>query len=97
MSTEGLNQRFNPAAVASLKKVSSNLLRDKMGETSGVVSKTLSSFGRIRILNSTVFQLPDSYADTYPDSGGSAHTAGMKIQLEYELKSGHFLKSLDFE
>lgn len=92
LSTEGLNQRFNPAAVTFLKKVFSKLLRDKMGETSGVVSTTLSSFGRIRILDSTVFQLPDSYADAYPGSGGSAHTAGMKIQLEYELKSGDFLK-----
>lgn len=92
LSTEGLNQRFNPAAVTFLKKLFAALLREKMGKNSGVVPETLSSFGRIRILDSTVFQLPDPYASEYPGSGGSAHTAGMKIQLEYELKSGDFLK-----
>ncbi|NEW05882.1 transposase [Paenibacillus sp. SYP-B3998] len=38
------------------------------------------------------FQLPDPYADLYQGSGGSSHTAGMKIQLEYELKTGDFLQ-----
>lgn len=51
-----------------------------------------SYFDRIRILDSTVFQLPDPYANRYQGSGGSAHTAGMKIQLEYELKTGEFLQ-----
>jgi hypothetical protein len=51
-----------------------------------------SYFHQIRILDSTVFQLPDPYADRYQGSGGSSHTAGMKIQLEYELKTGEFLQ-----
>lgn len=45
-----------------------------------------SYFHRIRILDSTVFLLPGLYADRYQGFGGSTHTAGMKIQLEYELK-----------
>jgi hypothetical protein len=48
-------------------------------------------FLRIRILDSTTFQVPDSLAEHYPGSGGCSHTAGVKIQLEYDLHSGQFL------
>lgn len=51
----------------------------------------ISSFERIRILDATVFQLPDSFATDYQGSGGSSNTAGLKIQLEYDLLSGQFL------
>jgi len=42
-------------------------------------------------LDSTTFQLPDAFASTYQGSGESSHTAGVKIQLEYDLLSGQFL------
>lgn len=51
----------------------------------------ISAFKRIRILDATVFQLPDSFATNYQGSGGSSNTAGVKIQLEYDLLSGQFL------
>jgi hypothetical protein len=31
------------------------------------------------------------FASTYQGSGGSGHSAGVKIQLEYDLLSGQFL------
>ncbi|MED0958301.1 transposase, partial [Bacillus paramycoides] len=39
---------------------------------------------------STTFQVPDRFAATYPGAGGCSHTAGVKIQLEYDLLSGEF-------
>lgn len=42
-------------------------------------------------MDSTTFQLPDIFASAYQESGGSSHTAGVKIQLEYDLLSGQFL------
>jgi hypothetical protein len=51
----------------------------------------LYAFERIRILDATVFQLPDSFAKEYQGSGRSSNTAGVKIQLEYDLLSGLFL------
>lgn len=48
-------------------------------------------FHRIRILDSTTFQLPDVFASAYQGSEGSSHTAGVKIQLEYDLLSGQFM------
>lgn len=92
MSAEGLNQRFNSSAVAFLQALFSTLLQKKIMASSSLPCELNSYFDRIRILDSTVFQLPDLYANRYQGFGGSAHTAGMKIQLEYELKTGEFLQ-----
>lgn len=92
MSTEGLNQRFNASAVAFVRALFSTLLQEKITASSSLPCELGSHFHRIRILDSTVFQLPDPYADRYQGSGGSSHPAGMKIQLEYELKTGVFYK-----
>ncbi len=54
-------------------------------------SAALMCFQRIRILDATIFQVPKHLAHAYPGSGGCAQTAGIKIQLEYDLHSGQFL------
>jgi hypothetical protein len=91
MSPEGLNQRFNSAAVAFLRAVFTSLMNQKLCATQSLSSDILSIFKRIRILDATVFQLPDSFSTDYQGSGGSSNTAGVKIQLEYDLLSGRFL------
>ncbi|AMM95803.1 transposase (plasmid) [Peribacillus simplex] len=91
ISPEGLNQRFNPAAVAFLREVFTSLLTQNLCLNHSLSSHMISAFERIRILDATVFQLPDSFATNYQGSGGSSHTAGVKIQLEYDLLSGQFL------
>jgi hypothetical protein len=91
MSPEGLNQRFNPEAVEFLQRVLACLLTQKMNVSSLLPHQYASCFQRIRVLDSTTFQLPDTFASTYQGSGGSSHTAGVKIQLEYDILSGQFL------
>ncbi|MDQ0270982.1 hypothetical protein J2S17_002868 [Cytobacillus purgationiresistens] len=91
MSQEGLNQRFNPAAVAFLREVFTSLLAQKLCFNRSISSDMISAFKRIRILDATVFQLPDAFATNFQGSGGSSNTAGVKIQLEYDLLSGQFL------
>lgn len=81
MSQEGLNQRFNPAAVAFLREVFTSLLTQKTLCDTITILHMMSSFKRIRILDATVFQLPNSFALDYQGSGGSSNTAGVKIQL----------------
>lgn len=91
MSAEGLNQRFNQAAVSYLREVFRALLAQKLCSNQSLFANLISTFNRIRILDATVFQLPDPFALDYQDSGGSSNTAGVKIQLEYDLLSGQFL------
>ncbi|PFX64765.1 IS4 family transposase [Bacillus toyonensis] len=91
ISPEGLNQRFNATAVQFLQQVLAELLNQKLFSTKLLSSPYTSIFKRIRILDSTAFQLPDVFSSVYPGAGGCSHTAGIKIQLEYDLLSGQFL------
>ncbi|MDQ7236294.1 IS4 family transposase [Bacillus pacificus] len=91
ISPEGLNQRFNSAAVQFLQQVLAKLLNQKLFSPRLFSSSYNSIFKRIRILDSTAFQLPDVFSSTYPGAGGCSHKAGVKIQLEYDLLSGQFL------
>ncbi|OJE41869.1 transposase [Bacillus proteolyticus] len=91
ISPEGLNQRFNATAVQFLQQVLAELLNQKLPSTKRLSSPYTSIFKRIRILDSTAFQLPDVFSSVYPGAGGCSHTAGVKIQLEYDLLSGQFL------
>ena len=91
ISPEGLNQRFNPAT----SRISSRSLyfssHTKLCSNHSLSAHIISTFNRIRILDATVFQLPNQFATNYQGSGGSSNTAGVKIQLEYDLLSGQFL------
>ncbi|WP_142317666.1 IS4 family transposase, partial [Bacillus pseudomycoides] len=91
ISPEGLNQRFNAAAVQFLQKVLAKLLNQKLSSAKLLSSPYTSIFKRIRVLDSTAFQIPDPFSFVYPGAGGCSHTAGVKIQLEYDLLSGQFL------
>ncbi|WP_235713370.1 IS4 family transposase [Bacillus mycoides] len=91
ISPEGLNQRFNKAAVQLLQHLLAELLSKKLAASMPLSSPYTSVFKRIRILDSTAFQLPDVFSSVYPGAGGCSHTAGIKIQLEYDLLSGQFL------
>ncbi|SEJ87293.1 Transposase DDE domain-containing protein [Bacillus thuringiensis] len=91
ISPEGLNQRFNKAAVQFLQHILAELLSRKLTSSIQISSPYTSVFKRIRILDSTAFQLLDPFSFVYPGAGGCSHTAGVKIQLEYDLLSGQFL------
>ncbi|MED0971275.1 IS4 family transposase [Bacillus paramycoides] len=91
ISPERLNQRFNATAVRFLQHVLAELLNQKLSATKLLSSPYTSIFKRIRILDSTAFQLPNVFSSVYPGAGGCSHTAGVKIQLEYDLLSGQFL------
>ncbi|GLV67219.1 IS4 family transposase [Bacillus mycoides] len=91
ISPEGLNQRFNAAAVQFLQQVLAKLLNQKLSSSRLFSTSYNPIFKRIRILDSTAFQLPDVFSSAYPGAGGCSHKAGVKIQLEYDLLSGQFL------
>jgi hypothetical protein len=91
MSAEGLNQRLNDNAVTFLRQLFAQLLKAELRSSRTLPTNYQDIFTRIRILDSTSFQVPDSLTEHYPGSGGSSHTAGVKIQLEYDLHSGQFL------
>ncbi|EEM92876.1 Transposase for insertion sequence element IS231B [Bacillus thuringiensis IBL 200] len=91
LSPEGLNKRFNEKLVLFLKHIFSLLLQQKVCEQTHISNQLYNYFKRIRIMDATMFQVPNTLEHIYPGSGGCAQTAGIKIQLEYDLHSGQFL------
>ena len=88
---EALNQRFNTSAVMTLKEIFSSLLSSEFKNPIFNCLNENFPFKRLRLLDSTTFQLPDTFSSSYRGFGGSSHTAGIKIQLEYDLFNGQFL------
>ncbi len=92
ISNQALDQRLNERCVAFLRKIFEKLLRQTITNTTHIPRCLWDDhFKRIRILDSTAFQVPKNYMDVYPGSGGCSQPSGVKIQLEYELKSGTFM------
>jgi len=91
ISPQGLNERFNFAAVQLLHDILTELLQKKIAAQSAISGVHTEHFRRIRALDSTVFQLPDIFSDKYAGAGGSAHKASVKIQFECDLLSGDVL------
>ncbi|ASS87691.1 hypothetical protein GLN3_11940 [Geobacillus lituanicus] len=76
LSAEGLNQRFHEKAVSFLKAVFEKLLIHQTQEARRLCPRH-SLFLRIRILDSTSFQLPPEIQGIYEGCTGP----GVKIQL----------------
>src|ERR1035437_673196 len=91
ISNQALDQRLNDRCVKFLKKIFGKLLRKTIANNTRIPSIWDKYFKRIRILDSTSFQVPENYKDIYPGSGGCSQPSGVKIQLEYELKSGDLI------
>jgi len=91
VSSQAIDQRLNDKAVNFLKTLFKKLLKNNILLDSNIECIYDSYFERIRIVDATSFQVPEVYKDEYPGSGGSANTSGVKIQLEYELKTGSFM------
>jgi hypothetical protein len=91
VSSQAINKRFNKRCVAFLKAIFNKFLTNKILSDTSVLSEIDNYFNRIIIMDATSFQIPEMHKDTYPGSGGNAQPAGMKVQLELELKSGNYI------
>ena len=90
LAKQSLDERFNVSAAAFLKLLMEEVLSRHI--PSGGFKDLLSVCNTIRIKDATSFQLPDELQDVYPGSGGRTSKACMKIQFEYDLKSGKILE-----
>ena len=93
VSPEAIHQRMNQRALAFLQ----DMLRQALAKVQSVEKVCndglFTDFTKVYLADSTGFALPDSLHDLFPGSGGSAATAGAKIQAVWDYKSsgfGHF-------
>lgn len=89
VSKQAIDKRFNNYFMMTIfNKImytQNNILKD--------LESTLNlHFERVIINDSTGFALPKEYADKFPEAGGSGSSSAIKIQLQYELLTGSFMK-----
>ncbi|WP_342471692.1 IS4 family transposase [Metasolibacillus sp. FSL H7-0170] len=86
LSAEGLNQRFNWRTIVFLQAIFERLLQTKLLHSFQKLMKYSAIFEKIRVLDSTAFQIPDAFAKWFPGTGCTS----VKFQIEFELLSGQF-------
>lgn len=86
ISKQGLDQRFDSPAIMFFKTVLETILRELF--CGPVPELPCKGFAAVKIKDSTCFQLPEAYADTYPGSGGSGSKAAIRLQFEYDMLRG---------
>ena len=83
---QSLHERFNERAVQFFKLLLENVISKKIDQIG--VWDLLPNQKRVLIKDSTSFQLPEHLKDIYPGSGGATSKSCVKIQFEYDLKTG---------
>ena len=93
VSPEAIHQRMNQRALAFLQDMLRRALAKVQAVDQVCDDGLFTDFTKVYLADSTGFELPDSLHDLFPGSGGSAATAGAKIQAVWDYKSsvfGHF-------
>jgi hypothetical protein len=86
ITKQSLHERFNERAVAFLKLLLENVLARQINSNN--FKDLLPNQKAIKVKDSTSFQLPEHLKGIFPGSGGKTSDACVKIQFEYDLKSG---------
>lgn len=89
VSKQGVDERFTETTIQFFKNILSELLRKVI--TGMPPIQEMSHFVSVRIKDSTSFQIPEHLAKYFPGSGGAASNAMVRIQFEYDFKSGEVL------
>ena len=87
ISKQGLNERFNDKSVSFFKDLLKTFIAEIISTSSSMLD-IFRNFSKVLIKDSTSFQLPEEFAKYYEGSGGSASNSQIRIQFEYDLKTG---------
>ena len=88
ITKQSVDERFGDEAIVFFKLVLEKVLNMSiLGELGNVFTQ----YGKVRIKDSTSFQLPENMKNEYPGSGGSGSPACIRIQFEYDIKTGKIL------
>jgi hypothetical protein len=85
-----LQQRRTARAVAFLREVRQTAFAQLHVVGAVCEDGLFAAFGRVPIVDSTGFGLPESLKDDFPGAGGSGSNAGAKIQLVWAYQSQTF-------
>jgi len=85
ITKQSLDERLNSKAVKFVKHLLDEAI---IGFSQDCISTNVfSAFKKVKIKDSTSFQLPDNMASLFPGNGGGSSKATARIQFEYDLKT----------
>jgi hypothetical protein len=90
VSPEAIHQRMNKRALVFLQDMIRQALTKVQALETVCADGLFTTFTKVYLADSTGCGLPDSLADLFPGSGGSATKAGAKIQAVWDYKSSVF-------
>ena len=85
ITKQAIDKRFTDKSVEFFKSVLSKALELTIPKQDKI---DFTKYDKVLIKDATSFQLPSNMAGKYKGSGGSASSSMIKIQFEYDLKSG---------
>jgi hypothetical protein len=88
ITPQGLDERINAYSVAFLKTIFARAI-EMFQNSLSLPLPILQQFSAIRIVDSSVKELPDSLMHEYPGCGGVTGLASIKIQLVFEFLRGN--------
>lgn len=92
VSKQALDKRFNGNAVKFIQEIFNRMMLSQNNTLKDLETVLNLHFNRVIINDSTGFALPKEFKKTFPGAGGSGSTSSIKIQLQYELLSGSFMR-----
>ncbi len=88
MSKQAVDLRFSDLSTEFFKAVLEKALKISLPKKANI---DFTEFDRVKIKDSTSFQLPENMKDKYPKSIENIKTALIRIQFEYDIKNGEIL------
>ena len=88
LSKQAVDWRFSDLSINFLKIVFQKALKIKIEKNAKI---DFTKFEKVRIKDSTSFELPENMKDKYPKSKNNVKTAHVRIQFEYDIRNGKIL------
>ncbi|MDK2587531.1 IS4 family transposase [Romboutsia sedimentorum] len=92
ISKQALDKRFNKHSVEFMKEMFNQMIHKQNTTLKGLNDTLNLHFNRVIINDSTSFSLPKEFKKEFAGSGGVISPSAIKIQLQYELLSGSFMR-----
>jgi hypothetical protein len=89
ITKQSLDERFNLKGSMFLRSLLENSISRFV--SNGIPLSIFKAFKRVKIKDSTSFDLPENMQELYPGNNGNFSKAGMSIQFEYDLKTNNVI------
>lgn len=92
VSKQALDKRFNKYSVDFMQEIFVRMMFSQNNTLKGLGNILNLHFNRVIINDATGYALPKEFKNEFQGAGGSGSPSSIKIQLQYELLTGSFMR-----